>query len=342
MRSLRAWSVAGALLVAGARLTTAQSIRISVSALAGDSTSPAPDINVVGSGVPPGRGPGSVELVASLESQFANPFFVQTSSDVDDAHFKFSRLLPEKSRVFLRARLFDALGAQQAETRASYPVRSWLKLDYQNLLLTRTPTFSWESAPITLPPGPWTYTLDIMNVGGRVSDFSFPGLDKTSFEMPTPLDACTSYRWSVTARAVNGDASQVTVSSPGTFVIQTPDCPAVTFFYQNFPNPFGRGTRDTRTCFWFDLAHRASVSLIVYDLQMHPVRRLIPGGYAAVLDSGAYGRQLITANEQTGCDSKASWDGTDDRGRSVPPGVYIAVFEADGVRQTKKVFYRGR
>ena len=66
---------------------------------------------------------------------------------------------------------------------------------------------------------------------------------------------------SVRANMVNGPASdQITANSPGTFVIQTAECPTATLLYQNFPNPFGGGLQPN-TCFWFDLAHRANVSL---------------------------------------------------------------------------------
>jgi hypothetical protein len=70
------------------------------------------------------------------------------------------------------------------------------------------------------------------------------------------------------------------------------------------------------------------------------VKRIVPGLLPARLDSGAYGRQSAAA--EGGCDARLSWDGTDDRGQPVPPGVYIAVFEVDRFRSTKKIVYRGR
>ena len=33
---------------------------------------------------------------------------------------------------------------------------------------------------------------------------------------------------------------------------------------------------------------------------------------------------------------------TDDRGRTVPPGVYLVRFTGDGVSETRKVLFRGR
>src|SRR5205807_2595412 len=120
-------------------------------------------------------------------------------------------------------------------------------------------------------------------------------------------------------------------------VIQSAECPSVTISYPNFPNPFGRGTLSDKTCFWFDLAHRSTVSLTIYDIRLHQVKRLVPGLLPAVLDSGAYGRG---ANEQSGCDPRLSWDGRDDRGRQVPTGAYLVVFEADSKRETKKLMFR--
>jgi hypothetical protein len=44
---------------------------------------------------------------------------------------------------------------------------------------------------------------------------------------------------------------------------------------------------------------------------------------------------------QTGCDDRLSWNGRDDAGRTVPSGVYVAVFKGDHVRQSVKILYRG-
>jgi hypothetical protein len=130
------------------------------------------------------------------------------------------------------------------------------------------------------------------------------------------------------------------VSSPGTFVITSSDQPTFTLFYQNFPNPFGRTTRSATTCFWFDLAHQANVSLVIYDIRLRKVRSIVPGPIGSgSLPVGAYGRQNVST--QTGCDDRLSWDGKDDTGRFVPLGVYIAVFKGDGVQQSVKILYKG-
>jgi hypothetical protein len=65
----------------------------------------------------------------------------------------------------------------------------------------------------------------------------------------------------------------------------------------------------------------------------------VPGPIGTVLDSAAYGRQ--NGSDQSGCDDRLVWDGRDERGQFVPPGLYYAVFEADGKRDTRKILYKG-
>jgi len=319
-----------------------QDITIRVQTVA-DSISPAPAITVAGTPLPPDLGTPTLTLEMSLNASFSAPFFVRSTTGVSGSFF-VDRLMPEHAIVHFRARVFDAAGAVREQRIDSFPVRSWLRLvsptvASNNVLFTRTPRFVWSSPPITLPPGPWGYQLSIVNTRTGIEDFVYNTGD-TSFVLPNPIDACTSYKWRVSARAQSGGPNdQTVVASPGTFVVQSAECPATTIFYQNFPNPFGGGASDL-TCFWFDLAHRSTVTLTIYDLRLRPVRRIIPGAIRAALDSGAYGRE--NGSSQSGCDDRIAWDGRDDSGRGVPPGVYIAVFVGDGVRSTRKVLFRGR
>jgi hypothetical protein len=317
----------------------AQAVSVSI-AVFNDSISPAPQILVQGTPGPPSLGPYSITLEVALEPLFRAPIAVRSSSDLR-ASFQVDSLLPEHAIVFFRGRIFDRLGNVQQQV-VSFPVRSWLRLisptrSVNDVLFTRQPTFSWSSPPVTLPPGPWTYLITITNTANlEARQFT---VDDTTFVPPTPLEACTSYRWSLHAQMVNGPAAdQTTAGSPGTFVIQTSECPTATFFYQNFPNPFGHGLQ-ANTCFWFDLAHRSNVSLTIYDLRGRRVRAIVPGLLPAQLDSGAYGRQSGT---EGGCDTRLQWDARDANGRPVPPGAYIAVFTADGLRSTIKILYRGQ
>jgi hypothetical protein len=342
MRSRRrhaALALVVGMMAAVANRSAAQAVSVSL-AVVNDSISPAPQILVQGIPGPAELGPYDITLEIAMEPLFRAPFIVRSSSNVT-ASFQLDSLLPERTVVFFRARIFDRLGNSREDVR-SFPVRSWLRLiaptrTVNDVLFTRQPKFIWSSPGVTLPPGPWTYQITITNTANGQGDrFS---VNDTTFVPPIPLEACTSYRWSVHAQMVNGPAAdQVTVNSPGTFVIQTPECPTATLFYQNFPNPFGRGSQPN-TCFWFDLAHKATVSLNVYDLRGRHVRTIVPGiAIAAQLDSGAYGRQSGTDG---GCDSRLQWDGRDATGRPAPPGVYIAVFNADGLRSTIKIWYKG-
>ncbi len=342
-----AW-VVGALGFAGAataRPARAQTLTISMTVTASgkDSISPAPTITVHADNVPPELQPSFIRLLISKGSPFQTPFVVQ-QMDGNSAEFLLSSLLPSRTVVYIRGQLLDRNGNVRAEQVDTANVQSWLRQESPlpratNVLFTRTPTFTWSTPGITLPPGPWIYRYTILDVGKNAVPYT-QLISETSYTPPNPLDACTSYRFSVFAKAVNGSPSDTITVSPGTFVIQSPECPQVTLLYQNFPNPFGAGTRSNQTCFWFDLAHRASVKLTLYTITLHEVKQLVPGFLPGVLDAGPYGRQQ--GSDASGCDPSLAWDGTDSRGRPVPAGAYIAVFEADGQRNTKKIFYKGR
>lgn len=327
---------------AGLRRLAAQTVAITFAPVNHDSISPAPVITVSADQVPSDAAPASITIEASFEPQFRTPFLARSASTTL-AQFHVDSLLPQFSHVFFRARVIDHNGLIRAEKIDSVVVQSWLTLlrpsGTLDVVFTTTPEFDWTSPGITLPPGPWVYHLLIVNrARSETTSYVF---QTTSGTPRVPLDACTSYRWGVTAGAQNGGSMVDTLFAPGTFVIQTPDCPLATILYPNFPNPFGRGERSATTCFWFDLAHRSTVKLSIYDLRLRQVKHLIPGELPAQLDSGVYGRQLITQAGSSGCDPRTSWDGRDDAGHPVPPGIYIAVFEADGVRSTDKLYYKG-
>lgn len=330
------------LLSVGAAALPAQSVSIDIATFS-DSISPAPVMLVQATPLAPELQPSTITLELATERQFRAPFLVLSGSG-NSASFLVDSLLAQQSVVFFRARLIDKNGSVQAEQIVSHPVRSWLRLvapirASNDVLFTNEPQFVWSSPAITLPPGPWQYQLTVTNTATGVPEFSV-GVSDTVFTPSTPLQACTSYQWHVQATAVNGNAnSQLAVNAPGTFVIQTADCPTATIFYQNFPNPFGRGALQPVTCFWFDLARTATVKLTIYDLRLRVVRHIVPGPLGTELGAGAYGRQ--GDGSQGGCDARLSWDGKDDAGRVVPPGVYVAVFDADGVHSVKKMIFQG-
>src|SRR5262249_12518750 len=135
-------------------------------------------------------------------------------------------------------------------------------------------------------------------------------------------------------------SKEVTVKSVGTFVIESATQPTLTLFYQNFPDPFGRGQRSPMTCFWFDLDRPSTVQLAIYDLRLHQVRSIVPGPIGSgTLPAGAYGGQNVDAT--SGCDPRLAWDGRDERGHFVPRGVYIARFVANGKSTVIKMVYSG-
>ena len=79
------------------------------------------------------------------------------------------------------------------------------------------------------------------------------------------------------------------------------------------PNPF-----HGRTALAFDLAQRARVEMSLFSVDGRHVRTLVdefraPGHYAAI------------------------WDGSDDGGQSLPPGVYYLRFAAGPKRFTRTV-----
>jgi len=163
-------------------------------------------------------------------------------------------------------------------------------------------------------------------------------LTDTVFTSFVDLESNTSYRWFVIARLSTGDTTRV--DSFASFVILNPNAPIATVLYQSFPSPFPNA-RVTSTCVWFDLAHQSSVRLDVLDLRGNFVATILPGnGFTSTLPPGRYGRVAIGSD--SGCDQRLTWDGRDDRGRYVPPGVYLIRLIADGKQDTKKVLFKGR
>lgn len=331
----------------GSKGLRAQTVSLAISALTADSTSPAPQMTVNGFATRPEFAPYTVSLALGLDPQFRSPFYVRNAPG-ESGTFAVDSLMPERAIVYFRARLIDRFGTVVAEATAQHPVRSWLRLvapihGPTTVVTTPSPEFVWSSPAITFPPGLWQYDLSVFNTRTGNRELFAPGLSDTAFTFTAPLEANTSYTWQVRARAINSTGTgEARVSSPGTFIVASPNAPTVTLFYQNFPNPFGRGTSQSQTCFWFDLAHPSKVRLTIYDIRQRPVRHIIPGAIADdVLPIGAYGREMERVDPLTGCDFRLAWDGHDDTGRIVPAGVYLAVFEGDGKRGSIKIMFKG-
>jgi hypothetical protein len=141
----------------------------------------------------------------------------------------------------------------------------------------------------------------------------------------------------VIAKARAGQAD--TVASAGPFVVTGGANPPVTILYQNFPNPFpnlAEGIRETRI--WFDLAQRSVVELAVYDMRGRLVRSLIPGRGCGPteLPPGIYGREDGPSSDPC---TNFAWDGQDEGGRKVSPGVYLLRLRAGSVVEVRRVVY---
>jgi hypothetical protein len=306
-----------------------------------DSIPPAPSITANVTGVDQTRCPCVTSIDVSASPTFVPLIEGSTTAPGLSATFRFTHLLPERTRIYFRGRAFDRAGTLLDEQTVQGVTRARLRLvsptTFNAPVFTRRPTFTWSSSSVTNPPGPWLYDLAVVNTVTQAMAFNASGLTDTVFTLPTPLEANTSYQWRVRARINTGDpADETTVTSPTTFVISSADAPLATLLYNTFPNPFPNAVSGT-ACIWFDLAVPSKVSLTVYDIVgPHRVRVIFTGDLAA----GAHGRSSPTG----GCESRFSWDGRDDRGRFVQPGAYILRFhsEADGVKQNVTLRYRGR
>ena len=108
--------------------------------------------------------------------------------------------------------------------------------------------------------------------------------------------------WSVLPLLING-TDPVAVGDPV----------PISFLAQNAPNPFA-----VRTTFQFGLARAGNAALDIFDTQGRLVRRLVRGE----LPAGAH---------------IAIWDGADDSGTRVPPGVYSCRLVTPGSRFEKRL-----
>lgn len=339
-------SVAAGLLALALGVTApagrAQSVVIS--GPAGDPVRDAtPRFTVSSSGFAPEDLPLQLRIEVALSADFSAPLFADTTVTGSSADVVIPRLLPPEARIWWRVIAQSARGVRYT-SNATGPRRTlpWVSLIFPNnlngtTLGTARPSFLW-SAPRILPPvAPWRFTIAI----SRASD-GFVVATGTLFDtVYTPfsdLESNTPYRWAVSAVAGTGDSIRVVNAS--SFVIASPNAPIATVLFQSFPTPFPT-ERLQATCIWFDLRAQSRVTLDVLDIRGNHVKTILPGrGLGAILPPGRYGR--VALGSDSGCDERLTWDGTDDTGRTVPPGVYIIRFTGDGVASMRKVLFRGR
>ncbi|MEP6999553.1 MAG: hypothetical protein ABI969_03685 [bacterium] len=289
--------------------------------------------------------PRRIRLRLALDEAFGLVVYDSTIVG-DEPRFGTIKLLPENRDIYAEATVLDrngiAIGTARTFAGHTGPrLRAVSPSGMTSVILERRPTFSWSSATVSLPPGPWVYELFITERAGSQVTRSQSGIVDTVFTWPFDLDANTSYRWKVVARLPNGLPTDSAVAvGPSTFTIEPTEAVVKTLLYQNFPNPFPAPSSAT-TCVWFDLRISTHVELTILDLRGHLVKTMIPGTLPSELKAGRYGRLHVL--NSSGCDPALAWDGTADNGRVVPDGVYLLRFKADGEAATvKKIIFLGR
>jgi hypothetical protein len=342
---VRAWALATAVAIAAQAAGGQTSGTAVVTGPAGnplrDGT---PAFTVTTSGFLPTELPLQIDLQVATAADFSR-LFADTTVSGSSAAIVIPRLLPPKINIWWRVKLRTAQGVPVI-TDAVGPRQTspWLTLITPNGLNGTTvdstfPVFLWTSVATHPPVKPWKYFFVI----SRKSD-AFPVVtDSASFPDTTftpfaALETNTSYLWTVTASLSTGDS--IRVQSFSTFVILSANAPLATVLYQSFPDPFPNG-RVSTTCIWFDLKNQSQVRIDVLDLRGNHVAQVTPGrGLGPTYPPGRYGRAAVGSD--SGCDDRLTWDGRDDTGRTVPPGVYLVRFVGDGITSTKKLLFKGR
>jgi hypothetical protein len=297
---------------------------------------------VTTSGFLPTELPLQIELQVATAADFS-ALFADTTVSGASASIVVPRLLPPKINIWWRVKIRTAQGANVI-TDAVGPrqTSAWLTLIAPNGLNGTTvdtifPSFLWTAVATHPPVSPWNFQI----VVSRRSD-GFPvvtgSLADTVYRPFSPLETNTSYLWSVTAHLSTGDS--IRVQSFSTFVILSAYAPLATVLYQNFPDPFPNA-RVSTTCIWFDLKNQSNVRIDILDLRGNHVAQVTPGrGLGPIYPPGRYGRAAVGSD--SGCDDRLTWDGRDDSGRTVPPGVYLVRFVGDGITATKRLLFKGR
>lgn len=252
---------------------------------------------------------------------------------------RVTRPLPHITQVYWRARVnLETANPYFSSVTGPRLAPSWLTLvsPIGGTISERQPTLKWESAPIDAEVGAFEYEFEVFDPKGP---FLSGTTGEKSILVPKPLEANLRYTWRVTARAPGNPTApggSVTVNGPE-FRITDPTLPTTTILYQNFPNPFPSAS-SLNTCIWFDVGGSgARITLDVLDLRGSLVKRIItPSRY----DAGKYGPGSV--NSGIRCDTRFMWDGTDNNGRFVAPGVYMIRFTANGKATFKKMLFKGR
>jgi hypothetical protein len=291
---------------------------------------------------PPGVAPDTVRLQVGFDTALAT---VLLDTTVVGPSTHLPTPLHPGVRVFWRATARSALGAAET-TPVVGPVTAppWVSLLTLNApggqsIRDSMPLFAWHSPGVATPPGPFTYDVTIYpsSQGPQAPVLAVRGLTDTTFRPSAPLERNLPYQWQVVAHLGATDSSVVT--SSGTFLILDQRVPATTILFQNFPNPFpNRALGVDATCIWFDIAVAGPVRLEIFDIRGRLVRRLVPTRQGPdQLDVGRYGRPTGLG----ACDPNMEWDGRDETGAFVRPGVYLYRLIAPGYRDAKRIVFLG-
>jgi len=296
-------------------------------------------------GTPPlGVAPDTFRLQVGLDTAFATIIFDTT---VVAPAATLARPQQPATRLYWRLTARSALGTSETVHRVGpLTVPPWATLLTLNApggqsIRDSLPLLAWHSPAVTTPPGPFRYDVSIYasTQGPQNPVVSVRGLTDTTFRPGTPLERNLPYRWQVVAHLGATDSSIVT--STGTFLVLDEQAPATTILFQNFPNPFpNRALGVSATCIWFDVAQAGDVRLEIFDVRGRLVRRLVPSDQVPdPLDVGRYGRP---AGDALGtCDPRMTWDGKDETGAFVRPGVYLYRLTAPGFRDAKRIVFLG-
>jgi len=251
--------------------------------------------------------------------------------------------LPPRTRLFWRVEARSTQGVGWATPpQGPLEVPSWVTLDVLNHpggteVADPQPEFRWTAMELPGPAGPFTFDLQVLSDRGGEVLQSYPSLVEEHHRIGEPLPFNLPLRWRVIAKARAGQAD--TVASAGPFVVTSGANPPVTLLYQNFPNPFpnpNEGIWETRI--WFDLARTSVVELSVFDMRGRMVRSLIPGRGCGPteLPPGLYGREEGPSSDPC---TAFTWDGQDESGGKVSPGVYLLRLRAGSVVEVRRVVY---
>jgi hypothetical protein len=292
----------------------------------------------------PGTTPDTVRLRVGYDTALST---VILDTTVVGSSVRMPRALLPGVKLWWRATARSAVGASET-TPAVGPatVPPWvtlLSLDAPGGQSIRDsmPLLVWRSPAVATPPGPFTYDVAIYpsSQGPQNPVVAARGLADTTFRPSAPLERNLPFQWRVVAHLGATDSSIVT--SSGTFLVLDQRAPATTILFQNFPNPFpNRALGVNTTCIWFDVAQAGDVRLEIFDIRGRLVRRLLPSDQVpGPLDVGRYGRP---AGDFPGtCDPNMAWDGKDETGAYVRPGVYLYRLIAPGFRDAKRIVFLG-